>query len=107
MSPTHHAAAECPQMCEAPWAKGAAEVAAELGVDVRAGLDDAEVARRQERFGFNELRKEPGKPMWRLVLEQFDDMLVKVSLRGRWGVSFFLSVFLGGCVRASAGIPSL
>ena len=34
----------------------------------------------RETFGHNELTKQPGKPMWKLVLEQFDDMLVKVRL---------------------------
>lgn len=90
MSPTHGAGAGgdadadgADLMCAAPWTKSAEQVAEELGVDVRVGLDEAEVAARQARFGLNELRKEPGKPMWRLVLEQFDDMLVKVSGRGR------------------------
>ncbi|KAI8469125.1 MAG: hypothetical protein J3K34DRAFT_454251 [Monoraphidium minutum] len=66
--------------CAAPWAKDAARVAKELGVDPRVGLSQEEAEARQQRYGFNELEKEPGKPMWKLVLEQFDDMLVKILL---------------------------
>lgn len=47
-------------VCTAPWTMGAEEVAAELGVDVHLGLSEGEVAARQQRFGFNELEKEPG-----------------------------------------------
>ena len=35
---------------------------------------------QRAKYGWNELAKQPGKPLWRLVLEQFDDMLVKVIL---------------------------
>lgn len=31
-------------------------------------------------FGWNELEKEEGTPLWKLVLEQFDDTLVKILL---------------------------
>ena len=40
-----------------------------------------QVEEKRRQHGFNELAKAPGKPMWRLVLEQFDDMMVKVSSR--------------------------
>jgi P-type Ca2+ transporter type 2C len=48
------------------------------GTNITEGLTDEQVAQKLERYGFNELEKQPGKPLWRLVLEQFDDMLVKV-----------------------------
>jgi len=37
------------------------DVAADFGVDIHVGLSADEVARRQERYGFNELEKEPGE----------------------------------------------
>ena len=44
------------------------------------GLSSYEAGKRRERYGWNELANEKGKPLWRLVLEQFDDMLIKLLL---------------------------
>jgi hypothetical protein len=63
------------------WCKTPAEVQADLGVVLSDGLSPEEVEVRHAKYGFNELEKEPGTPWWKLVAEQFDDMLVKV----RWG----------------------
>lgn len=57
----------------------AEQVAQALNVDVSTGLSTASVEERRQKYGFNELSKEPGTPLWKLVLEQFDDMLVKVG----------------------------
>jgi Ca2+-transporting ATPase len=62
----------------AAWALSPEQVAAELGTDVTSGLTSAQVAQLKAKYGSNELAKAPGKPLWKLVLEQFDDMLVKV-----------------------------
>lgn len=62
----------------APWVLNAQEVIAEQKTSLETGLSAAEVEKRRQQYGFNELAKEPGKPLWKLVLEQFDDMLVKV-----------------------------
>ncbi len=64
--------------CEAPWTRTADQVASDLQVNVQQGLTAAEVDKRRQQYGYNELDKEPGTPLWKLVLEQFDDMLVKV-----------------------------
>jgi hypothetical protein len=61
------------------WARTVAETAAHHGVDLAVGLTDEQVERQRAKHGWNELAKQPGKPLWRLVLEQFDDMLVKVQ----------------------------
>jgi Ca2+-transporting ATPase len=63
---------------EYPWCRTAEEVASDYRVDVSIGLSSAEVLERRAKHGTNELEKEEGKPLWKLVLEQFDDMLVKV-----------------------------
>lgn len=65
------------------WSIPGGEVTRRLNVRVDRGLGDQEVGKRRAEYGFNELKKEPKKPLWKLVLEQFDDMLVKVGWRGR------------------------
>lgn len=57
------------------WAHTVAEVAKELNVDVHAGLTEEEASKRLKQYGTNELEKEPPTPVWKLVLEQFDDMV--------------------------------
>jgi P-type Ca2+ transporter type 2C len=56
------------------------EVVAELGTDAARGLRADEVARRQERFGANELRPAQGTPAWRMFLAQFNDFMIWVLL---------------------------
>eukprot|EP00891_Asterochloris_glomerata_P005322 jgi/Astpho2/5322/fgenesh1_pm.00075_%23_6_t len=62
------------------WARSTDEVLQHYKVDLEGGLTSDQVTEARETFGHNELTKQPGKPMWKLVLEQFDDMLVKVLL---------------------------
>eukprot|EP00455_Lapot_gusevi_P030766 TRINITY_DN3313_c0_g1_i4.p1 TRINITY_DN3313_c0_g1~~TRINITY_DN3313_c0_g1_i4.p1 ORF type:complete len:1035 (+),score=466.03 TRINITY_DN3313_c0_g1_i4:57-3107(+) len=52
------------------------EVAAALQTDLNKGLSAAEAERRLKKFGRNELDKEEGTPFWRLVLDQFMDLIV-------------------------------
>ena len=56
------------------------------------GLDETEANRRLNIIGFNELEKEKPIPMWKLVLEQFDDYLVKILLASA-AFSFLLAIF--------------
>lgn len=63
------------------WAHSVQEVADHYRVDLQDGLTNEQVGSAREQFGRNELEKQPGKALWKLVLEQFDDMLVKVSTR--------------------------
>lgn len=62
-----------------PWTLTAQQVVAQQQTSLDTGLTAAQVQKRREQYGYNELDKEPGKPLWKLVLEQFDDMLVKVA----------------------------
>lgn len=75
-----------------PWTVSASAALAHLGVDESTGLSTEEATAKLERDGPNELDKEPGKPLWKLVLEQFDDMLVKVLLAAAF-ISFLLAFF--------------
>lgn len=56
------------------------QVLSTLAVDGSKGLSSAEVQKRRAEFGPNELDKEEGTPLWKLVLQQFDDLLVKILL---------------------------
>lgn len=63
------------------WAHTTGEVLSHHQTDALSGLSDAQVEAQRIKYGYNELEKEPGTPLWKLVLAQFDDMLVKVSPR--------------------------
>jgi Ca2+-transporting ATPase len=56
------------------------EVVAELGTDVRLGLQELEARSRLERYGRNELAAEKAVPPWRRFLAQFQDVLVILLL---------------------------
>jgi len=56
------------------------------------GLSLAQVDEARKIHGLNELPAEEGKPLWRLVLEQFEDLLVKILLVAAV-ISFVLAFF--------------
>jgi len=56
------------------------------------GLTSSQVTAKRSEFGYNELDKEDPTPLWKLVLEQFDDTLVKILLAAA-AVSFALAYF--------------
>ncbi|KAJ0559674.1 putative P-type Ca(2+) transporter [Helianthus annuus] len=74
------------------WSKSVEECLKAYNVKLEKGLSSYDVEKRHEIYGFNELKKEKGKPLWRLVLEQFDDMLVKILLVAAF-ISFVLAYF--------------
>ncbi len=61
------------------WALPVEDVLQHHGVDASKGLSSKDVEARRQQYGYNELRKEPGTPLWKLILEQFNDTLVKVD----------------------------
>ena len=99
--------------CPNPWSKSTDTVLKELQVDPQVGVSDDLEARRAH-YGFNELEKQPGTSVWQLILEQFNDTLVKV---GQGGVGEFGCVWggvrCGGpdafvwCVGVALGCPAL
>ncbi|XP_077995727.1 calcium-transporting ATPase sarcoplasmic/endoplasmic reticulum type-like isoform X2 [Glandiceps talaboti] len=76
-------------------AKSVAEVLQYFDVSETQGLSLREVKHRQDKYGPNELPAEEGKSLWQLVLEQFDDLLVKILLLAAI-ISFILAIFEEG-----------
>uniref|UniRef100_A0A671RS26 Calcium-transporting ATPase n=1 Tax=Sinocyclocheilus anshuiensis TaxID=1608454 RepID=A0A671RS26_9TELE len=60
--------------------KSASEVLANFGVNENTGLTLEQVKINSERYGPNELPAEEGKSLWDLVVEQFEDLLVRILL---------------------------
>merc|ERR1711887_486825 len=63
-----------------------------FGVDEERGLSPGQVDTNIKKYGLNELPAEEGKTVWELVLEQFDDLLVKILLLAAI-ISFVLAFF--------------
>ncbi|MGZ6641055.1 MAG: cation-translocating P-type ATPase [Solirubrobacteraceae bacterium] len=63
-----------------PWRRDAAQVAADLGTEVHAGLSSAEAEARLAALGANELAASPAVPAWRKLLAQFADPLIYLLL---------------------------
>ena len=56
------------------------EVITTLGVDPFQGLSSAEVLRRREQYGANQLDETPRRPAWKRFLDQFKDLMVYILL---------------------------
>eukprot|EP00793_Prasinoderma_coloniale_P001096 PRCOL_00006087-RA len=73
-------AADKPEVFPA-WCEDAEDVLDFHGVDdVGKGLSSSQVAEQRAKYGANELEHEEASSLWELVLEQFDDILVKILL---------------------------
>jgi P-type Ca2+ transporter type 2C len=77
------------------WARAPSECLAELGVSADRGLSSEEAAARLQRYGPNELERHAPPSVWKLVLEQFEDTLVRILLLAAV-VSFVLALYDGG-----------
>ncbi|TYI19333.1 hypothetical protein ES332_A07G158000v1 [Gossypium tomentosum] len=76
------------------WSWSVEQCLKEYNVKLDKGLSSYQVEKQREKYGWNELSKEKGKPLLRLVLEQFDDMLVKILLVAAY-ISFILAYMHG------------
>lgn len=63
-----------------------------FGVDEERGLSPGQVENLKKKYGPNELPVEAGKTIFELILEQFDDLLVKILLLAAI-ISFVLAFF--------------
>ncbi|RRT80080.1 hypothetical protein BHM03_00010544 [Ensete ventricosum] len=76
------------------WARTVHECEAEFVVSAHDGLRSEEAVKRREIYGLNELEKHSGPSIWQLVLEQFNDTLVRILLVAAV-VSFVLAWYDG------------
>uniref|UniRef100_A0A7S2W2D4 Cation-transporting P-type ATPase N-terminal domain-containing protein n=1 Tax=Mucochytrium quahogii TaxID=96639 RepID=A0A7S2W2D4_9STRA len=74
------------------WDLDVAEVVEALDTNLSRGLDKDEARRRLVLYGKNELPEEEATPFIKLVLKQFEDMLVIILLVAAF-VSFILALF--------------
>ena len=59
-----------------PWAVEPDAICRELGVEPEAGLNAAEVKRRLERYGNNQLQAVLPRPAWKILVDQFRSLVV-------------------------------
>ncbi|KAL1023588.1 hypothetical protein UPYG_G00043230 [Umbra pygmaea] len=71
------------------------EVLGHFCVNESTGLSCEQLRKSKERWGPNELPAEEGKSLWELVLEQFEDLLVRILLLAAC-ISFTLAWFEEG-----------
>ncbi|GMJ15417.1 ARABIDOPSIS THALIANA ER-TYPE CA2+-ATPASE 1, ER-type Ca2+-ATPase 1 [Hibiscus trionum] len=62
------------------WAKDIQECEKHYGVSRKLGLSSAEVENRRKIYDYNELEKHEGQSIWSLIMEQFNDTLVRILL---------------------------
>ncbi|XP_057953655.1 calcium-transporting ATPase 4, endoplasmic reticulum-type-like [Malania oleifera] len=76
------------------WSTDGRECEEKLGVQRERGLSAEEVERRREIFGWNDLEKHEGPSILRLILDQFNDTLVRILLAAAV-ISFVLAWYDG------------
>ncbi|XP_061372008.1 calcium-transporting ATPase 3, endoplasmic reticulum-type isoform X1 [Gastrolobium bilobum] len=76
------------------FARSIPEVLDFFGVDPTKGLSDIQVAQHCRLYGSNVLPEDQRAPFWKLVLKQFDDLLVKILIAAAL-ISFVLALFNG------------
>ncbi|XP_068326555.1 calcium-transporting ATPase 3, endoplasmic reticulum-type-like [Pyrus communis] len=79
---------------EDAYARSVTEVLDFFGVDPKKGLNDSQVAQHARLYGKNVLPEEKRASFWKLVLKQFDDLLVKILIVAAL-VSFILALING------------
>ncbi|XAR48434.1 Calcium-transporting ATPase [Bertholletia excelsa] len=79
---------------EDAYARSVSEVLEFFRVDPSKGLTDIQVAEHDRLYGRNVLPQEGSTPFWKLVLKQFDDLLVKILIAAAF-ISFILALVNG------------
>lgn len=88
----------------APWARDVKECEEKYGVSRDLGLSIDEVERRRKSHGWNELEKHEGPSIWRLILDQFNDTLVRILLCA--AVVSFVLAWYDGSEHGETGITA-
>ncbi|KAL0993640.1 hypothetical protein UPYG_G00110970 [Umbra pygmaea] len=87
-------------------AKEPEDVLSYFGVDQTTGLTPDQFKKNLARYGYNELPAEIGKTIWELVVEQFEDLLVRILLLAAC-ISFVLALFEEGEETVTAFVEPL
>lgn len=77
------------------WAKEVDECEQHFGTNKLSGLNSKDIVKIRDIYGLNELEKHEGTSFWTLILDQFQDTLVRILLLAAV-VSFFLAWFGDG-----------
>nr|XP_057918341.1 ATPase sarcoplasmic/endoplasmic reticulum Ca2+ transporting 1, like isoform X2 [Doryrhamphus excisus] len=75
--------------------KTPAECLSYFSVNENTGLSPDQFKKNLDKYGFNELPAEEGKSIWELIIEQFEDLLVRILLLAAC-ISFVLAWFEEG-----------
>ncbi|CDY68458.1 BnaAnng27350D, partial [Brassica napus] len=86
------------------WGKDVRECEEHFGVSVERGLSSSEVLTRHQIYGLNELEKPEGTSLLKLILEQFNDTLVRILLAA--AVVSFVLAFVDGDEGGEMGITA-
>ncbi|MHA1675538.1 MAG: cation-translocating P-type ATPase [Promethearchaeota archaeon] len=72
---------EVPVVPDIPWwSMSIPEVETKLATSTNNGLSTAEVQKRLEEYGHNELQAEEKRPRWKVFLDQFKDVLIYILM---------------------------
>ncbi len=75
---------------EVPWhAYPVEEVLQRLEVNVEQGMSDHEVVLRRQHYGDNQLSERPPTPCWRLLIRQFESLLILILIAAA-GLAWFI-----------------
>eukprot|EP01102_Stenamoeba_stenopodia_P007251 TRINITY_DN2020_c0_g2_i1.p1 TRINITY_DN2020_c0_g2~~TRINITY_DN2020_c0_g2_i1.p1 ORF type:complete len:989 (-),score=222.24 TRINITY_DN2020_c0_g2_i1:59-3025(-) len=74
------------------WTQTEDEVLKYFQTNRNTGLTDSQVESLRAKYGRNELPKEEGTPFWKLILNQFEDQLVRILMLAAV-ISFVLALF--------------
>ncbi|GAA6029524.1 hypothetical protein JCM8097_003721 [Rhodosporidiobolus ruineniae] len=82
------------------------QLAAHFHVDTTKGLSSTQVTDNTATYGKNVLPEEPSPPLWRLILDQFQDQLVLILLASA-GISLVLAYLEEGDDKATAYVEPI
>eukprot|EP00824_Muranothrix_gubernata_P013645 TRINITY_DN2835_c0_g1_i3.p1 TRINITY_DN2835_c0_g1~~TRINITY_DN2835_c0_g1_i3.p1 ORF type:complete len:1000 (-),score=238.53 TRINITY_DN2835_c0_g1_i3:274-3273(-) len=68
------------------------DVSKRFQVNLDTGLSRDQVLQSRKIYGRNEMKHEEGTPFWKLVVKQFDDLLIRILLAAAL-ISFILALF--------------
>eukprot|EP00434_Breviolum_minutum_P005533 symbB.v1.2.004879.t2/scaffold264.1/size247971/20 len=80
--------------CKQPHSLAVQDVLACYNVKLEEGLSSSQVLQQRIAFGLNKLAEEEKKPLWKLIVAQFEDLLVRILLLS--AVVSFILAYLDG-----------